>query len=103
MAATFDLYLRDQVIRGELRPETSLRPIDLLNGAKSSLLVIQNGVSHSLHAKAPAVKLGTVRVQRTHSLVIVPAELAPLSSRQVRIGYVEKRQVRAHVGLGHCW
>jgi hypothetical protein len=111
VATTVDLYLRDQTIRGELhlldqvsrgepRAQASLRLVDLLNGAKDSLLVVRNGVARSLHVDLPPVTLGAVRVQRTQTLLVVPADPTLPGSARLRVGYIEKHPHRAQMGLG---
>jgi hypothetical protein len=95
-----DLHLRDQVIRGQPQTEESLRPVDLLNGVKDSLLVIRNGVSRSLHADLPPVALGIVRVHRGQTLMVVPIDHRLPGSARLRVGYIEKQSLRAQIGLG---
>ena len=114
MATTVDLYLRDQAIHGELhlrdqaihgetRTQASLRIVDLLNGAKDSLLVVRNGVARSLHADLPPVAFGAVRVQRSQTLLVVPADPMQPGAARLRVGYIEKHPHRAQIGLGPLW
>lgn len=100
VATTLELYLRDRVIRGDVKEEFGQRPIDLLNGARGGILVLNDAWSASLHASAPPSHLTRVRVQRSQILIAVPQDPAPLPARQFRLGYVEKRPVRSAVGLG---
>jgi hypothetical protein len=100
VAITLELYLEHQVIRGEFKDEPGQRPIDLLNSVAGGMVQLADAWSASLHAEAPPVRLDTVRVKRSHVLLVIAQNTAPLPPRRFRVGFVEKRPVRAVVGLG---
>jgi hypothetical protein len=101
MGIPVSLYLRDQVIQGELSGEAGRRPVDLLNAATRGMLALAGASSRSLHlAEAPPVELGDVQVQRAQALLVIPVEAPQLGLRVMRTGYVERRPRRAHLGLG---
>jgi hypothetical protein len=100
VAITLELYLEHQIIRGDFKDEPGHRPIDLLNSVGGTMIVLSDAWSASLHAEAPPVRLDTVRVKRTQILLVVAQNTAPLPPRRFRVGFVEKRPMRAMVGLG---
>lgn len=100
MITTLELYLRDQVIRGELKNETGRRAVDLLNEPAGGMIVLNDAWSGSTYAEGPPVKLGTVRVQRSHVLFAIPHDVAPQLPKQLRSNFVEKRPVPVAVGAG---
>lgn len=99
MGVTVEVYLRDQVIRGEL-PDGQGRPLDQLNNARENYIILGNALSGSLHVDAPPMKLGTVRVQRDQILLVVPHDAPSMVAPRLRSGWVEKRRARVIVGLG---
>jgi hypothetical protein len=99
--ATVELYLRDQVVRGELRTDAGRRAVDVLNESPSGVIALGEASARSIHFfKGSATKLGAVRVQRAHVLLVVPYDASLLGPRQVRAGYVEKVPRSVAVGLG---
>ena len=72
VATTVELYLRDQVIRGELRTDAGKRAVDALNESTSGVIVLGEARSTSIHVKGPPTRLGTVRIQRAQVLVVIP-------------------------------
>jgi hypothetical protein len=97
---TLELYLHHQVIRGDFQSELDKRPIDLLNAAVNSVITLSDAWSASLYAEAPPIRLGTVRVQRAQILLVIPQNPPPLPRRLFRVGFIEKRQVHAALGVG---
>jgi hypothetical protein len=100
VATTLELYLDHQIIRGDLPMDDGQRPIDVLNTAKGGVIQLSDGWSVSLHAEAPPTRLGTVRVRRQNILVVIPRSKVQLPPRVMRTGFVEKRPLRAEIGLG---
>jgi hypothetical protein len=103
VAITLELYLEHQIIRGSFgrfKDDSSFRPIDLLNYVTGEIIELSDAWSASLHAEAPPVWLDTVRVKRTHILMVIAQDTSPLPPRQLRITFVEKRPFRAVLGLG---
>ena len=100
MTTAIELYLRDQIIRGELRNDSGRRAIDLLNESTSSVIELHDAWSGSLHIQALPARRGTVRVRRTEVLFAIPHDTARSGPRQLRSAYVEKRPLPAEVDLG---
>lgn len=100
MTTAIELYLRDQVLRGDVRNESGRRVVDLLNESTSGVIELQDAWSGSVHYQALPARRGTVRVLRSQVLFAIPHDLAPTGPRQLRAGYVEKRPVPAAVDLG---
>lgn len=100
MAITLELYLEHQVIRGSFKDEPGQRPIDLLNSVAGGMIGLTDAWSASLHVEAPPVWLDAVRIRRSQILIVIAQDTAPLPPRRFRVGFVEKRPLRAVVGLG---
>ena len=100
MATTIELYLRDQVIRGELRTDANRRAVDVLNETSSGMIALGDARSTSAHVRGAPTKLGPARVQRAHVLLVIPYDAAPLGPRQLRSGFVEKQPRSVAVGVG---
>ena len=100
MAITLELYLEHQIIRGDFKDEPGQRPVDLLNSAAGSMIQLTDAWSISLHAEAPPARLYAVRVRRDEALLVVAHDTSPLPPRVLRVGFVEKRPMRAVIGLG---
>ena len=100
MAITLELYLEHQIIRGDFKDEPGHRPIDLLNSVAGGMIALSDAWSASLHVEAPPVWLDTVRVRRSQILMVIAHNTIPLPPRRFRVGFVEKRPLRAVVGLG---
>ena len=99
MGVTLELYLRDQVIRGELSAGQG-RPLDVLNTAGEGYVILDNALAGSLHVDALPIRLGTVRVHREQILLVVPHDSSSRMAPLLRAGWVEKKRVRVMVGLG---
>ena len=100
MATTVELYLRDQVSRGELRTESGRRAVDVLNEAPSGVITLGEASSRGIHVKSAPTRLGAVRVQRSQVLLVVPYDASPLGPRQLRAGFVEKQPRSVAIGIG---
>jgi len=94
------IYLRDQVIRGRLRGESSHRPVDVLNEASGGAITLDEASARGVHAAGSPIELGTVRVPRAQILFAIALEVAPQLPRQLRTGFVEKRPQPVTVGVG---
>lgn len=99
MSIKLDLYLRDQVIRGQVELVQG-RPLDLLNSSLEASLVVRDAVAWSLHDGSGPLPLGTVRAHRDWVLVAVPHDGGSRIAAVLRSGWVEKRRVRVALGLG---
>jgi hypothetical protein len=103
VAITLELYLEHQIIRGSFgryKDDSNFRPIDLLNYVTGEIIELTDAWSASLHMEAPPVWLDTVRVKRSHILLVIAQDTTPLLPRQLRITFVEKRPFRTVLGLG---
>jgi hypothetical protein len=100
VAITLELYLEHQIIRGSFKDEPGQRPIDLLNSVAGGMIGLSDAWSASLHVEAPPVWLDAVRVRRSQILMVIAQNTTPLPPRRFRVGFVEKRPLRAVVGLG---
>ena len=100
MATTVELYLRDQVIRGELRTDPGKRAVDVLNESPSGVIALAEASTTSVHVKASRTRLGSVRVQRAQVLLVIPYDASPLGPRQLRTAFVEKQPRQVAVGVG---
>ncbi len=100
MAIVVELFLRDQVIRGELRDDSGRRVADVPNESGRSIVTLADARARSVHGHAPLVRLGTVQVQRALVLFVVPHDAQPPGPRQFRAGFVKKRPRPAAVGVG---
>jgi hypothetical protein len=100
VATTVELYLRDQIIRGELRIDAGKRAVDVLNESTSGVIALGEARSTSIHVKGSPTKLGAVRVQRSHVLLVIPYDAPPAGPRQLRAGFVEKQPRPVAVGVG---
>jgi hypothetical protein len=99
VAVLVDLYLPDQMIRGDLQGLQG-RPLDMLNWGLDGCVTLENGCTWSLHTAGGPMRLGTVRVQRDRVLVAIPHDDDRVVDPGIRLGYSEKRQVRVRVGVG---
>ena len=100
MAITLEVYLQHQVIRGSLRDDSGHRSIDVLNGAQSQIITLNDAMAASLHAQAPPSKLGMVRIRRPQIQFVVPQTVEALPPRRFRVGFVEKRPLGVGIGVG---
>lgn len=100
MTITLELYLRDQIIRGEVQDGSGRRAVDLLNESTRGIIELHDAWSGSVHVAGAPKKRGSIRVLRSHVLFAIPHDSAPAGPRQLRAGYVDKRPHPAEVGLG---
>lgn len=103
MAIALELYLEHQILRGNFQSAldgSNFRPIDLLNYVTGDVIELLDAWSATLHVKAPPVWVDVVRVKREHVLLVIPQHTEPLPPRQLRVTFVQKRPVRAVLGLG---
>ena len=100
MATTVELYLRDLIIRGELRTDSGRRAVDVLNESPSGVIALGEASSRSIHVRGRPTKLGAVRVQRGRVMLVIPYDASPLGPRQIRAGFVEKQPRSVAVGVG---
>jgi hypothetical protein len=102
MRIDVELFLRDQIIHGEL-VTTQPRPLDQINSKLETFLLIENARAASLHVSSPPVRLGTVRVEKEQILLVVPHDSGVTVPGPIRGGWVQKRQLQAMIGLGPLW
>src|SRR5215210_195084 len=57
VATTVELYLRDQVIRGELRTEAGRRAVDVLNESPIGVISLGEASARSVHVKGRPTRL----------------------------------------------
>ena len=98
MSVTLDVYLRDQVIRGELAIDGN-RPLDQFNGALESHVLLEDACVQSLYVDGPPAALGAVRIQKERILLAIPCDGPPTVARQLRGVWVPKTGVRLMIGL----
>jgi hypothetical protein len=100
---TLELYLEHQIIRGDYQSsmgDSNFRPVDLLNYVTGDVIVLTDAWSASLHVQAPPVWVNVARVKRDQVYLVIPQNIEPLRPRELRITFVEKRPLRAVLGLG---
>ena len=100
---TLELYLEHQILRGSFQSsmdDSKFRPIDLLNFVTGDVIELTDAWSASLHVNAPPIWADVVRAKKESVLLVVPRDLKPLPPPQHRVTVVEKRPLRAVVGLG---
>lgn len=103
MAITLELYLEHQIIRGNFQSsmdDSNFRPVDLLNYVTGDVVELTDAWSASLHVEAAPVWLDVVRVKRERIFLVFAQNPKPLPPRQLRVAFVQKRPVRAVLGLG---
>ena len=103
MAITLELYLEHQIVRGSYKSSmdgSNFRPVDLLNYVTGDVIELTDAWSASLHVQAPPVWADVARVKRDRVYLVIPQDIGALPPRQVRVTFVEKRPLRAVLGLG---
>lgn len=90
-----ELYLRDRVLRGDVRVEG--RTLDTVN-RPGRTIELRGAQSTSFHTAAPPRRLGHIRVEKAHVLLIRPDDAG--LARTLHGAWKPTRRVLAEAGLG---
>ena len=103
MTTTLELYLEHEIVRGTFEGSTDgsrFRVIDQLNFVTGEVIELTDAWSASLHVESPPLWADVLRAKREHVFLVIPQDTGPLPPPKHRVTMVEKRPVRAVVGLG---
>jgi len=96
MPVRVELYLRNRVIRGELATD-GVRTLDRFN-RHDPAITLQDAQVASFHVAVRPRALGTVRVDKSQVLLVVPDDTD--EQMTLRGAWVPKKRVQAEAGVG---